>query len=103
MYSDIGNWLNFLNKELDIIGAEKMDNSKVCKDLKLTSISVLKDHTKNLKGRQLTKRLIELKYGFEIAAHQIKNDTVLGNTEKLPFLAITQSLLQLIKKCIRKG
>lgn len=98
MYSDIGNWLNFLNKELDIIGAEKMDNSKVCKDLKLTSISVLKDHTKNLKGRQLTKRLIELKYGFEIAAHQIKNDTVLGNTEKLPFLAITQSLLQLIKK-----
>ena len=90
MYSDIGNWVNFLNRELDSIGASKMDRTEICKDLKLTSVSVLKDHIKNLKGRQLTKRLIELKYGFEIAAHQIKNDKGLGSNEKLPFLAICQ-------------
>ena len=98
MYSDIGNWVNFLNSELDSLGANKMDRMEVCKDLKLTSISVLKDHIKNLKGRQLTKRLIELKYGFEIAAHQIKNDSLMGRTEKLPFLAICHSLLLLINK-----
>jgi endopeptidase La len=96
MYSDIGNWVNFLNNELDDSGQEKMDKAKICKDLKLTSISVLKDHVKNLKGRQLTRRLIELKYGFEIAAHQIKNGVELGNNEKLPFLAICHSLLLLI-------
>ena len=59
MYSDIGNWVNFLNSEL--LGGEVMDKMKLCKELKLTSLSVLKDYVKDLKGRELTKKLIELK------------------------------------------
>ena len=96
MYSDIGNWVNFLNSEL--LGGEVMDKMKLCKELKLTSLSVLKDYVKDLKGRELTKKLIELKYGFEVASYQIRNDNLLRSNDKLPFLAITESLLLLIKK-----
>ena len=95
MISDIGKWVNFLNKKMEGVGCT-VDKETMCKDLKLTSISVLGDYIKDLKGRMLTKRLLDIKYSFEIIQYAIKNN-VEEDTEKLPFLAITYSLLQLVK------
>ena len=103
MNSDIGNWINYLNKSLASTGEKKINKMVVCKGLKLTSLSVLKDFVKKLKGKQLTKKLLELKLGFDIAHFQIKNENKLSDIEKLPFLAICQSLLELIQSTNEKA
>jgi endopeptidase La len=98
MTSDIDNWVNYLNEICMVADVDynSFNEKSITKDLKLDSIKILKNLIRETKGRKLTNYLANIEKSFKILIKQLKNDKNINEFHKLGFLALSNSLIELL-------